>query len=190
MRHERDAIDPAEVELGRLMSAYLDGRLAAFDALYAALAPRLRSYLVATCRDGALADDLLQETFLQMHRSRRTFEPGRPVTPWAYAIARHVFLMHRRRTARRLRFEDALAADLAASDVAHDGARALADRDAVQRALERVPADQRRALVMHHVQGWSFAEIASRLNIRVNAAKTRAFRGMRKLKEQLKGSQG
>ena len=112
------------------------------------------------------------------------------MTPWAYAIARHVFLMHRRRTARRLRFEDALAADLAASDVAHDGARALADRDAVQRALERVPADQRRALVMHHVQGWSFADIASRLNIRVNAAKTRAFRGMRKLKEQLKGSQG
>jgi RNA polymerase sigma-70 factor (ECF subfamily) len=190
MRHERGAIDPAEVELGRLMSAYLDGRLDAFDALYAALAPRLRSYLRATCRDAALADDLVQETFLQLHRSRRTFEPGRPVTPWAFAIARHVFLMHRRRTARRLRFEDTLAADLASADVARDGSQALADRDRVRRALDRVPADQRRALLMHHVQGWSFAEIASRLNIRVNAAKTRAFRGMRKLKEQLRGSQG
>lgn len=190
MRHERDAIDPAEVELGRLMSAYLDGRLDAFDALYAALAPRLRSYLVATCRDGALADDLVQDTFLQIHRSRRTFEPGRPVTPWAFAIARHVFLMHRRRTARRLRFEDSLAADRAGSDVTRDTAQALVDRDRVERALERLPADQRRALLMHHVQGWSFAEIAGRLNIRVNAAKTRAFRGMRKLKEQLRGSQG
>jgi RNA polymerase sigma-70 factor (ECF subfamily) len=190
MRHERDAIDPAEVELGRLMSAYLDGRLDAFDALYASLAPRLRSYFLAMCRNGALADDLVQDTFMQIHRSRRTFEVGRPVTPWAFAIARHVFLMHRRRTARRLRFEDSLAADLAGSDVVHDTAQALVDRDRIERALERVPADQRRALLMHHVQGWSFAEIASRLNIRVNAAKTRAFRGVRKLKEQLRGSQG
>lgn len=190
MRHDRDALDEAEIALGRLMSAYLDGSLDAFDALYAALAPRLRRYLMATCRDAALADDLVQDTFLQLHRSRRTFEPGRPVTPWAFAIARHVFLMHRRRTARRLRFEDTLAADLAATDTPHDASQALADRDRVQRALEAVPADQRRALLMHHVHGWSFAEIAARLNIRVNAAKTRAFRGMRKLKDQLKGSQG
>jgi DNA-directed RNA polymerase specialized sigma24 family protein len=39
---------------------------------------------------------------------------------------------------------------------------------------------------MHHVHGWSFAEIAARLGIRINAAKTRAFRGMRKMREQLK----
>jgi DNA-directed RNA polymerase specialized sigma24 family protein len=38
---------------------------------------------------------------------------------------------------------------------------------------------------MHHVQGWSFAEIAERLGIRLNAAKTRAFRGMRKMREQI-----
>src|SRR5262245_32798487 len=190
MRHDGDPLDAAEVELGRLMAAYLDGRVEAFDALYATLAPRLRSYLLAACRDAALADDLVQDTFLQMHRSRRTFQPGRPVTPWAFAIARHVFLMHRRRTARRLRFEDTLAADLAASDLAHDASQSLAERDHVRRALERVPADQRRAVLLHHVQGWSFAEIAARLNIRVNAAKTRAFRGVRKLREQLRGRQG
>jgi len=40
--------------------------------------------------------------------------------------------------------------------------------------------------VMHHVYGWSFAEISARLGIRINAAKTRAFRGMRKMREQLK----
>ena len=56
----------------------------------------------------------------------------------------------------------------------------------MRRALRDVPADQRQALLMHHVQGWSFVEIAERLGIRVNAAKTRAFRGMKKMREHLK----
>ena len=59
-------------------------------------------------------------------------------------------------------------------------------RSPSMRALEQVPADQREALLLHHVQGWSFAEIAARLGIRVNAAKTRAFRGMKKMKGHLK----
>lgn len=167
------------------MDGYLEGRLDAFDALYTALAPRIRHYLLDQCRDGAVADDLVQETFLQLHRSRRTYEPGRPVTPWVFAIARHVFLMHRRGSGRRMRFHDALAAETRAADLPRDDVQVLADCDEVRRALETVPADQRRALLMHHVEGWSFAEIAARLGIRVNAAKTRAFRGMRRLKEQI-----
>jgi RNA polymerase sigma-70 factor, ECF subfamily len=122
---------------------------------------------------------------MQLHRSRRTYEPGRPVTPWAFAIARHVFLMHRRRTFRRVRFEETLAREQPAAVELRDEVRSLADADAVRRALVGVPADQRQALVMHHLEGWSFAEIAARLGIRVNAAKTRAFRGMRRLKRQL-----
>jgi len=181
-----DRAKEEEEQLCRLMAGYLDGLLDAFDALYAALAPRIRSYLLGQCRDASLADDLVQETFLQLHRSRRTYEPGRPVTPWVFAIARHVHLMHRRSTGRRLRFHDAFAADTRAGDLPKDDVQVIADQDTVRRALESVPADQRRALEMHHVEGWSFAEIAERLGIRVNAAKTRAFRGMRKLREQIK----
>jgi RNA polymerase sigma-70 factor (ECF subfamily) len=184
MRDAPDAIGAAEAELCRLMSGYLDGHIDAFDRLYAVLAPKVRGYLVAQCRDGALADDLVQDTFFQLHRSRRTYEPGRPVTPWVFAIARHVFLMHVRGTGRRVRFEETLAAHPA--DVARDADRSIADRDAVRRALVALPADQRRALLLHHIEGWSFAEIAARLGIRVNAAKTRAFRGMCKLKAQFK----
>jgi len=168
------------------MEGYLDGRLEAFDGLYAALSGRLRGYLLSQCRDPALADDLLQDTFLQVHRSRRTYEPGRPVTPWIFAIARHVFLMKRRSTGRRLRFEERLAAEAVSGDVPRDDLKALADKDEVHLALDQVPADQREALLLHHVQGWSFAEIAARLGIRVNAAKTRAFRGMKKMKGHLK----
>ena len=177
--------DEAEGELGALMAGYLDGRLDAFDGLYAALAGRLRGYLTSLCRDRALADDLLQDTFMQIHRSRRTYEPGRPVTPWAFAIARHVYLMNRRSTGRRVRLEDGVAAETTRRDVPRDAAAALADGDALRRALDAVPAEQREAVVLHHVEGWSFAEIAGRLGIRVNAAKTRAFRGMKKMREHL-----
>ena len=62
----------------------------------------------------------------------------------------------------------------------------MVEGDEVRRALREVPPDQRQALLMHHVEGWSFVEIAARLGIRVNAAKTRAFRGMKKMREYLK----
>ena len=184
------AMDPPEAELCAHMQAYLDGDIEAFDALYGAFAGRLRGYLLSQCRDATLADDLLQETFMQIHRSRRTYQPGRPVTPWIYAIARHVYLMKRRSTGRRMRFEDGMAADARTADVSHDAIGGIVDGDRVRRALREVPADQREALLMHHVEGWSFVEIAARLGIRVNAAKTRAFRGMKKMRDHLKGSQG
>ena len=108
------------------------------------------------------------------------------MTPWVYAIARHVYLMKRRSAGRRMRFEERLVADARSDDVAHDALDTIAEADAVRRALRDVPPDQREALLMHHVEGWSFLEIAARLGIRVNAAKTRAFRGMKKMRGHLK----
>ena len=178
--------DPTEAVLCVHMQAYLDGDIEAFDALYAAFAGRLRGYLLAQCRDAALADDLLQETFMQIHRSRRTYQPGRPVTPWLYAIARHVYLMKRRSAGRRIRFEERWSPTPAPA-TCRTTRSTRSEGDAVRRALRHVPADQRQALLMHHVEGWSFVEIAARLGIRVNAAKTRAFRGMKKMREHLKG---
>jgi RNA polymerase sigma-70 factor (ECF subfamily) len=175
-----------EDELDALMRRYLEGSIEAFDGLHDALAGRLRGYLLSLCRDASVADDLLQETFMQIHRSRRTYQPGRPVTPWLYAIARNVYLMKRRSAGRRMRFEEALAADSRSSDGSRDALGTIAEGDAVRRALREVPPDQRQALLMHHVEGWSFLEIAARLGIRVNAAKTRAFRGMKKMREHLK----
>jgi RNA polymerase sigma-70 factor, ECF subfamily len=180
----KDAAE-AEARLGLLMVGYQEGQLESFDAIYDVLAGRIRGYLYTLCRDASLADDLLQDTFVQLHRSRRTYEPGRPVTPWVFAIARHVFLMHRRRTGRRRRFEETLLAEALRGDRPHDDEAALIDGDEVRRALRQVPADQREAVLMHHVDGHSFAEIAARLGIRVNAAKTRAFRGMKKMRETL-----
>ena len=82
--------------LRQLMREYQSGRFEAFDEIYASIAPALRRYLLSQARDGAKADDLVQETFLQMHRARHTYDASFPLMPWAMAIARHVWLMDRR----------------------------------------------------------------------------------------------
>jgi RNA polymerase sigma-70 factor (ECF subfamily) len=179
----RPTLDAAEAALCDCMLGYLAGQIDSFDALYDRLAGRLHGYLLTLCRDAAVADDLLQDTFLQMHRSRRTYQPGRAVTPWAFAIARHVFLMHRRQAARRARGTGEFAAERPRVAASKHQADVIDDRLAIQRALRRVPADHRDAVLLHYVFGWSFAEIAARLGIRANAARTRAFRGLKRMRD-------
>jgi RNA polymerase sigma-70 factor (ECF subfamily) len=88
-------------DLAALMARYQAGDGEAFERLYARLAPRLRRYLRSLARDPGWAEDLLQETFLHLHRARHTYDCRRPLEPWAYAITRHVFLMSRRARVRR-----------------------------------------------------------------------------------------
>jgi RNA polymerase sigma-70 factor (ECF subfamily) len=167
-------------ELGQLMTAYQAGSLHAFERLYAALAPPLRGYLAALSRDRVHATDLLQETFLQIHRSRRAYRPGLPVRPWVFAIARHVWLMDRRLNARRPA-TGGEPADLPVPAAVDD----LADRDTLRRALSTLLPDRREALLLHHVWGFSFAEIGQLLGIRADAAKLRSSRGMADLRRRL-----
>lgn len=73
----------------------------------------LRRYLLSQARDGARADDLVQETFLQMHRARHTYDSSYPLTPWVTAIARHVWLMDcRTRSHRPWAPDDVMAMEL------------------------------------------------------------------------------
>jgi RNA polymerase sigma-70 factor (ECF subfamily) len=172
--------------LRQLMREYQAGRFEAFDELYATLAPPLRRYLLGQARDAAKADDLVQETFLQIHRARHTFNPAYPLTPWAMAIARHVWLMHRR-TASRRPWETG---DVTEMDLpVRAEAASFADRTDVRRALDKVAAPRRRAVIQHHVLGFSFKEIAERAGIAETAAKLRSSRGMAQLRSLLKGRQ-
>jgi RNA polymerase sigma-70 factor (ECF subfamily) len=92
------AVDRKEEEerLIALMIGYQKGSMDDFEGLYAALKQPLLRYLWTFVRNAAAAEDLLQETFLQIHRARQTYTPPRPVRPWIYAITRHVALMHLR----------------------------------------------------------------------------------------------
>src|SRR5271155_3933630 len=74
------------------MDRYACGEDAAFSELYDLLAPRLSAFLLRRTRDASHPEDLLQQTFLQMHHARRHFGTGADVAPWAYAIARRLFI--------------------------------------------------------------------------------------------------
>jgi RNA polymerase sigma-70 factor (ECF subfamily) len=166
--------------LRRLMTMYQGGSLEAFEQMYEALAPSLRGYLTALTRHAGHADDLVQDAFLQIHRSRHTYRPDLPVRPWVFAIARHVWLMDLRTQSRR----PIATGELPEVPVPAEMAR-LADRDALRRALGSVLAARREALLLHHVWGFSFAEIGQMLGIRADAAKLRSSRGMSDLRAML-----
>src|SRR5262249_12634533 len=98
-----------ESELNQAMDRYACGDAQAFAMLPGALPPRLLGYLPRMSTSAAVADDLVQETFLRMHRARSTFARGGAVLPWAYAIARNVHIDHAR--AARLRETERLPSD-------------------------------------------------------------------------------
>jgi RNA polymerase sigma-70 factor (ECF subfamily) len=165
------------------MVAYQSGQFEAFDELYARVSPTIRRYLMAQARDAAKADDLLQETFLQMHRARATFNPAFPLMPWVMAIARHVWLMDRRTASRRPH----ATADVTTLEVpVRAESASFAERADLRHALAQIAAQQRDAIVQHHVWGLSFQEIAERAGIAETAAKLRSSRGMAKLRAALK----
>src|SRR5947208_9711565 len=83
-----------------LMQRYCDGDASAFRELYALVAPRLLGYLVKMARERALADDLLQQTFLKVHRARAAYVRGADPLPWIYAIAHRTFIDETRKVKR------------------------------------------------------------------------------------------
>jgi len=171
------------------MRAYQSGDTGAFDRLYAALGLVVRRYLRSVARDDGRLDDLVQETFLQLHRARRTYDPDRPVIPWALAIARHVFLMDCR--VRRRKYDPAAnQVDDRVMAMGRAPDEAVIARNELREGLKDMTSGTRQAVLMHHVQGWSFREIGQRLGITNTAAKLRASRGMQALRTRLSRARG
>ncbi len=171
-----------DVRLRALMVRYQAGEMAAFDEIYARVTPPVRRFLASRVRDASRVDDLAQETFLQMHRARHTYDPADPLMPLAIAIARHVWLMRLRADSRR---------PLAVEPIeelpigVRADAESYADREQVRDALLALPPARRRALLWHHHWGLSFREIAARMGIRETAAKLRSSRGVAQLRSLL-----
>jgi len=183
--HERRILSPnyEDEALRDLMVQYQDGSLQAFRELYARLAPDLRRYVRFLTRGGDAADDLLQEAFLQLHRSRAAYNPAYAVRPWMFGLARNVCLMNRRAMRRWARIHT-VGGDLPDVPVPPEVER-LADADAVRQCLAALPADHAEALTLHHVWGFSFDEIAGMLGLSAVAARARASRGMARLRAEL-----
>ncbi len=92
-------MDPRS-NLDTLMARYQAGDSAAVTALVEGVSPQLHRFFMAQSANRSDADDLLQETWLRIHRVRHTYRPGEPVLPWFYAIARRVRIDHYRRASR------------------------------------------------------------------------------------------
>lgn len=165
------------------MVQYQQGSLDAFRELYARLASDLRRYVRFLMRTSDAADDLVQDTFLQLHRSRAAYNPAYAVRPWIFGLARNVCLMHRR-ALRRWEHVHAVGSELREMPVPADVER-LADADAIRRCLAELPGDHAEALTLHHVWGFSFDEIAGLLGVSAVAARARASRGMARLRTEL-----
>lgn len=165
------------------MIRYQGGSLEAFQEIYAQLAAGVHRYLSHLASGSEIADDLLQETFLQMHRSRAAYNPAYAVRAWVFGLARNVFLMNRRAARRWARVHESRE-DLPEFAVLPEADR-LGSQDEVRRCLANLGPDQAEALLLHHEWGFSFEEIAGMLGISAAAARARASRGMADLRMAL-----
>ena len=170
------------------MARYARGEREAFTEVYDAVAPRLYAYLCGQTRNKALAEDLLQQTLLHVHRARGSFIEGSPVMPWAFAIAKRLLIDEQRRAQHSvLSKADDFEQDVA--DSAHlelEGlvaAKSLATR--LQDALGRLPGSQRAAFELVRLEGLSQSEAARSLGITVSALKLRAHRAYMTLRALL-----
>ena len=179
MAESRKAEDQQLVDF---MIGYQQGNLDEYSKLYAALAAPLRRYLWTFVRNATVAEDLLQETFLQIHRARQTYTPPRPVRPWIYAITRHVALMHLRSGRRR---KEVLANDQLPEVPVPPEMEKLADHATLHKMLAELPRPAQEVLMLHHLLGLSFLEVGQVLGIAAGTAKVRAHRALKAVRARL-----
>jgi RNA polymerase sigma-70 factor (ECF subfamily) len=171
-----------EERLIDLMIGYQKGSMDDFEALYAALRQPLLRYLWTFVRNATVAEDLLQDAFLQIHKARQTYTPRRPVRPWVYAISRHVALMHLRSGRRR---KEMLPDDQLPEVPVPPEMDSLADRATLHAMLAELPRKSQEVLMLHHLLGLSFKEVGDVLGIAPGTAKVRAHRALKGIRERL-----
>jgi len=171
-----------EERLIELMTGYQKGSMDDFSALYAELSKPLVRYLWTFVRNSTTAEDLLQDTFMQIHRARHTYTPPRPVRPWVYAITRHVALMHLRSMRRRKEY---LPDENLPEIPVPPEMESYADRATVFRLLGELPQAGQEVLILHHLLGMSFQEVGQILGLAPGTAKVRAHRALKALRENI-----
>ena len=158
----------------------------AFRLLFARYAPILTRLMVRDVRRRQEADELVQDTFLHLHRSARDFRQGSRLRPWLMTIALNLKREHFRRKARRP--EAPLELDGRRDPVA-DPPRVAERHDArrhVELALSQLSEGQREVIVLHWFGGLSFPEVAEVVGASTTAVKVRAHRGYERMRALLK----
>jgi RNA polymerase sigma-70 factor (ECF subfamily) len=154
-------------------------------------------FMYRLCHNPATAEELAQEVFLRVYRSRATYEPSAKFTTWLYRIATNLAVNHARDT-RHDRPEVTVSLDepdeetgttLDVADSTVSAEEALVRRErvvAIRAKVESLPERQRLAVVMHKYQQMDYKQIAEVLKLSESATKSLLFRAYETLREQLK----
>jgi RNA polymerase sigma-70 factor (ECF subfamily) len=168
--------------LEMLMVGYQRGDFSAATELIVRASPQLHRFFLAQSTSRADADDLLQETWLRIHKVRHTYRPGEPALPWFYAIARYIRVDHYRKSVRTMAGEqklEALSKEAVAIPEPLDHAGSL------KALLAPLPESQREVIEMLKVAGMSLEEVARATSSSVGSVKQKAHRAYRKLRETM-----
>jgi RNA polymerase sigma-70 factor (ECF subfamily) len=161
------------------MLGYQQADAAATTVLIRQVSPLLLRFFASQCGSRQEAEDLLQDTWLQIHKVRQTYRPSEPVLPWIYAIARHVRINGYRRS-QRIRSREQLMDSFPErpSPPAPESAR-LPDFDELMATL---PPGQREVVSMLKVSGMSLEEVARATACSVGSVKMKASRAYERLR--------
>jgi RNA polymerase sigma-70 factor (ECF subfamily) len=191
----RDAGEDRVAAIAAMQRYCVEGDAGAFAALYSIAAPRLFRSMLFLTRNRAMAEDVLQQTFLKLHRHRRAYVAGADPLPWLRTIAYRMCLDELRRARReRMALADAQPGDLEQLSTRDGGAaharptyseRAIV---ATLRALDRLPEAHRTALILTKLEGNTIEEAAALLGTTPTAIKLRAHRGYQRLRMLLRES--
>lgn len=186
-----------------LLTRYREkGQTRDFDALVHRYENELYRYLVRYLGDQALAEDVFQNTFLQVHLKRDLYEDGRPVRPWLYSIATHQAVDALRKAGRH----PTVSLDQRVSSGGESEAGSLVDllvseetsplaalqgqerADWVRESVARLPETLRQTLVLAYHQDLKYREIAEILKIPVGTVKSRLHAALAKLQQMAKSA--
>jgi RNA polymerase sigma factor (sigma-70 family) len=173
--------DAAQLSDEALLEAVADADEAALGELYDRFGRVAYGLALRILRDAALAEDAVQEAFLQVWRGAADYRSERAkASTWVLTfVHRRAVDLVRREERRRAEPVDALPEPVApgADEAAGDRSR----REIVQEALSRLPADQREAIQLAYYGGLTQSELAERLNQPLGTIKSRMFTGLQRL---------
>jgi RNA polymerase sigma factor (sigma-70 family) len=174
--------DPTQLSDEDLLAAVARSDEPALGELYDRFGGAAYGLALRVLRDATLAEDAVQEAFLQVWRSAGTFQPGR-----AKASTWLLTFVHRRavdlvRREERRRTEPESSGPEPTEPGADEGAEARSRREIVQDALRRLPPEQREAIELAYYGGMTQSELAERLDQPLGTIKSRMFTGLQRLR--------
>lgn len=167
------------MEQQELMEAVKDGGSDALSQLYDIFERPVFSVALRTVRDRQLAEEAVQDTFLKVWRQARRYDCSRgSVSAWIFTIAKRTAIDVARRESRSPVPTETVSDEAAVPD----DAGAVWTTWEVNLVLGSLPEEQRNAIDLFVIEGYTHAEVAERLDVPLGTVKTRIYSGLRRLR--------